>query len=146
MLIGPFEHGKRPAQVALAEGQETDPLRGKHEACGVRHRLGNPQSFFPEGTALSERAQLGMARGEAGTGEHSGQDKLTEALVAPRPLEECHGLPEAVNRPTIVALGTGRPGRGSWFACACRTTSPPAVASARAHWPAITAWSYAPMR
>ena len=43
--------------------------------------------------------------GEVGTGEHGGQDDLTEALVAPRPVEGCHGLPEAVDRPTIVALG-----------------------------------------
>src|SRR2546422_11101448 len=46
-----------------------------------------------------------MACGERGTGEHGGQEDLTEALVAPRPLEGRHGLPEAVNRPTIVALG-----------------------------------------
>ena len=36
--------------------------------------LGNPEPFFPEGAALGERAQLGMAPGEAGTGVHSGQD------------------------------------------------------------------------
>ena len=36
---------------------------------------------------------------------HGGQDDLTEALVAPRPVEGRHGLPEAVDRPTIVALG-----------------------------------------
>ena len=68
-------------------------------------RLGNPEPFFPEGPALGERAQLGMARGEAGTGVHGGQENLAEALVAPRPLEGRHGLPEAVDRPTIVALG-----------------------------------------
>ena len=102
---GPFEQGERPGQVALAEGQQTDPPRGQHEAPGVSHRLGNPQPFFPEGPALGERAQLGMAPGEVGTGEHGGQDDLTEALVAPRPVEGRHGLPEAVDRPTIVALG-----------------------------------------
>ena len=102
---GPFEQGECPGQVALAEGQQTDPPRGKHEAGGVINRLGNPQPFFPEGTALSERAQLGMAPGEAGTGDHGGQDDLTEALVAPRPVEGRHGLPEAVDRPTIVTLG-----------------------------------------
>ena len=69
------------------------------------NRLGNPEPFFPEGPALGERAQLGMAHGEAGTGVHGGQDDLTEALVAPRPVEGRHGLPEAVDRPTIVALG-----------------------------------------
>ncbi len=33
---------------------------------GVSHHLGNPQPFFPEGSALGECAQLGMAPGEAG--------------------------------------------------------------------------------
>ena len=102
---GPFEQGERPGQVALAEGQQTDPPRGNHEAPGVSHRLGNPQPFVPEGTALGEHAQLGMAPGEVGTGEHGGQVDLTEALAAPRPVEGRHGLPEAVDRPTIVALG-----------------------------------------
>ena len=78
---------------------------GKHQACGVSHRLGNPEPFFPEGSALGERAQLGMAPGEVGTGVHGGQADLTEALVAPRTVEESRGLPEAVDRPTIVALG-----------------------------------------
>ena len=102
---GPFEQGEGPGQVALAEGQQTDPPRGHHEARGVSHRLGNPEPFFPEGTALGERAQLGMAPGEVGTGGHGGQEDLAEALVAPRPVEGRHGLPEAVDRPTIVALG-----------------------------------------
>ena len=102
---GPFEPGERPGQVALAEGQQTNPPRGKHEASGVSHRLGNPQPFVPEGTALGEHAQLGMAPGEVGTGEHSGQENIAKALVAPCPVEGRHGLPEAVDRPTIVALG-----------------------------------------
>ena len=71
----------------------------------MSNRLGNPEPFFPEGPALGERAQLGMAPGEVGTGEHGGQDDLTEALAALRPVEGRHGLPEAVDRPTIVALG-----------------------------------------
>ena len=53
---GPFEPGESPGQVALAEGQQTDPVIGPHEACGMRHRLGNPQPFFTEGRALGERA------------------------------------------------------------------------------------------
>ena len=69
------------------------------------HRLGNLEPFVPEGPALGERAQLGMARGEPGTGGHGGQEWPTEALVAPRPLEARDGLSEAVDRPTIVALG-----------------------------------------
>jgi hypothetical protein len=46
-----------------------------------------------------------MAPGEVGTGEHGGHDDLTEALVAPRPIEGRHSLPEAVYGPTVVALG-----------------------------------------
>jgi hypothetical protein len=72
----------------------------------VSDRLGNPQPFVPESPALRKRAQLGMAPGEVGTGEHGGQDELTEALVAPRPVEGGYGQPEAGDRPTIVALGT----------------------------------------
>ena len=43
----PFEHGKRPGQVAPAQGQQTDPLRGIHHAHGGSHCLGNAQPFFP---------------------------------------------------------------------------------------------------
>jgi hypothetical protein len=46
-----------------------------------------------------------MAPGEESTGEHDGQENLTKALVAPRPAEGRHGLPEAVDRPIIVTLG-----------------------------------------
>ena len=67
-------------------------------------RLGNPQPFFPKGTTLGEHPQLGMAPGEPGTGEHRGQVGLTEALAALRPVEGRHGLPEAVDCPTVVAL------------------------------------------
>jgi hypothetical protein len=45
-----------------------------------------------------------MAQGEVGTGEHGGQDRSAEAFAASRTLEERHGLPEAVDRLTIVAL------------------------------------------
>ena len=99
---GPFEPREGPGQVALAEIQETKPVIGTHKAPGVRNRLGNPQPFFPEGTALSEQAELGMTRGEPGTGGHGGQENLAEALVAPRPIERRH---RNVNRPTIIALG-----------------------------------------
>ncbi len=99
-----FEEEERPGQVALAKGQQTDPVIGPHEAGGVSNRFGNPEPFFTEGTALGERAQLSMTRGKPGTGGHGGQEELPEALVAPRPVERRHGLPEAVDRPTIVAL------------------------------------------
>ena len=46
-----------------------------------------------------------MAPGEGSTREYSGQDDVTAALVAPRPIEECGGLLQAVHRPTIVPLG-----------------------------------------
>ena len=46
-----------------------------------------------------------MAPGQEGTGVHGGQKDLAEALTAPLPPEDRHGLPEAVDRPTIVALG-----------------------------------------
>jgi hypothetical protein len=71
----------------------------------VLNRLGDSEPFVPEGTAFGEPAQLGMAYGEPGMRLHGGQDDLTEALVALRPVEVRHGLPEAVDRPTIVALG-----------------------------------------
>ena len=70
---GPFELGECSGQIALAEGQQTDPPRGNHEAPGVRHRLGNLERFFPEGTTLSEQAELGMACGQMRTGQHGGR-------------------------------------------------------------------------
>jgi hypothetical protein len=71
----------------------------------VSNHLGNPEPFFPEGTALSKRTQLGMACGKVGTGVYGGQHELTEALVAPRSLEGRYGLSEAVDGSTIVTLG-----------------------------------------
>src|SRR4029453_2407760 len=76
----------------------------KHEAPGVRNRLGNPQPFLPEGPALGEQAKLSMAPGEPGIGGHRGQDDLTKALMALPPLEGRHGLCAAVYGPTIVTL------------------------------------------
>jgi hypothetical protein len=73
----------------------------------VSNRLGNPEPFFPEGTALSECPQLGVAPGKSHLAWHSRQEDLTEALTAARPVEERHSLPEAVDRPTIVSLGMG---------------------------------------
>ena len=70
----------------------------------MSHRLGNLEPFVSHGTALGERAQLGMAHGEPGTGTHGGQHHLAEALVAPCPVEGRHSLSEAVDRPTIVPL------------------------------------------
>src|SRR5262245_25948084 len=89
----------------MAEEQQTEPVIGHHEASGVSNRLGNPEPFFPAGSALSERAQLGMAHGEPRTGHYNGQGDVAEALVAPCSVEGRYGLPEAGGRPTIVALG-----------------------------------------
>ena len=63
----------------------------------------------PKGPTLDEQAQLSMAPGEEGTGDHGGQVRLAEALgAAPR-----RGTPrsaEAVDGPPIAALGlVGRP-------------------------------------
>jgi len=71
----------------------------------VRNFLSNPEPFFPKGSALGERAQLGMAPGEVGAGEHGGQENPAEKLVAPCPLQGRYGLPESVDRPPILALG-----------------------------------------
>src|SRR5262245_2539111 len=82
----------------------TEPPRGHHEASRGSNRLGNPQPFLPEGSALSKRAQLSMAYGEAGMRDHCGQENTTKAPAAPRPLEGRHRLLEEVDRPPIVAL------------------------------------------
>jgi hypothetical protein len=75
----------------------------------MRHRLGNTQPFFSESPAISKCTQLRMAIGKLGTGVHgrkpTGQGDDTDVIAAPCPIEECHSLPEAVDRPTIVALG-----------------------------------------
>ena len=73
---GPFKEGQGPGQVALAEEQQTDAIRGPHQAAGMRHCLSNLQSFFPEHTALSKQAQLGMTRSEESQGLHRGQHWL----------------------------------------------------------------------
>ena len=70
----------------------------------MSHRLGNPQPFFTEGPALGEHPQRGMAGSELSTGGHGRQEDLTEALAAPCTLKGRYSLPEAVYRPTIVAL------------------------------------------
>jgi hypothetical protein len=52
----PFEQGDSSGQVTLAEAQPTDPVIGKHQARGVVHFLGNPQTFVPKDPTLGERA------------------------------------------------------------------------------------------
>ena len=89
----------------MADGQQTKPPRGKYQAPGVSHRLRDSEPFFPESGALGERARLGMADGEPSPGVHGGENNSGEVLVTPHPLEERHGLPEAVDRPTVVASG-----------------------------------------
>jgi len=74
--------------------------------CGWRDEQPPRQSaaFFPRALPSAKRAQLGMAHGELSTGLHSGQEDLAEALAASRSVEGHHGLPKAVDRPTIVTL------------------------------------------
>jgi len=67
-------------------------------------RFGNLQSFVPEGPALVEGPELGMAYSEPPTGLHGRQEDLPEALVTPRSIEKCDGLPEAANRSPILTL------------------------------------------
>ena len=86
--------------------------------------LGNPEPFIPEGSALSERAQLSMAPSEEATGAYGGQNELTEALMAWRPVEGRHGLPEAVYRPMMVTLG--RVGCAEVVICQCVQDNLPA--------------------
>ena len=74
----------------MAEGQQTKPMIGNHEAGGVRDRLGNPQPFFPRALPSANMPELGMAPGKLGTGGHGGQDDLAEALVGPHPVEGRH--------------------------------------------------------
>jgi hypothetical protein len=102
---GLFEQRERSGQVALAESQQTDPIKGRHEARWVSRRLGNPERFVPEGPALGEQAQFAMARGELDTGLHGGQEDRTIALAAPLHIEDYYGLPVALDRLTVVAPG-----------------------------------------
>jgi hypothetical protein len=82
----------------------TTVVIGSHQAAGVRHRFGNLERFFPECTALSEQAELSMAHGELGPGDHGGRVGKPKTLVGWRFLEGRHRLPEAADRPMIVAL------------------------------------------
>ena len=96
--------GEGPRQVTLAESEQTKPPRGHYEAPGATVRLGDPAPFFAEGDPFGEAPQLGMARGERGAGEHSGELRETEALAAMHPVEGRDGLPAVVYRSMIVTL------------------------------------------
>ena len=74
LLTEPTARSNREAPCAgrLGGEQQTDTPIGILEAPGVNNRLGNPQPFFPKAMPRSERAQLGMALGEVGTGQHGG--------------------------------------------------------------------------
>src|SRR5262249_22229779 len=101
----PFEQGDRPAQIALAKEQCTNPPQGIHEARRVSSGLSHPEPLFPAGPALSEHAELSMGHSEICTTEHGGQSKLTDdVLTAWRRVEARYGLRVAVYRPTIVTL------------------------------------------
>src|SRR5262249_42442565 len=100
----PVRAGRGPCAGRPDGGRADRPPGSKHETREMRNRFGRLEPFVPEGTALSEGAQLGMAGGEAGTGLHGGQEALPEALAARRTVEEGYGLPEAVDRLTIITL------------------------------------------
>src|SRR5882724_10911400 len=100
---GPFEHRDGRVQVTLAEGQQTEPVRGPHEAARMRNCFRNLQSFFPKRTALSEHAEFGVTHGEEGQGLHRRQSGLTMTLTALFTRKRCDGLPEAIDPlPTIT--------------------------------------------
>jgi hypothetical protein len=70
MYMARSSKGSALRQVTLPEGHQTESLTGHHEDPRVRHRLGNPQPFFPEDLAFRKRAQLGVAPGEPAAGVH----------------------------------------------------------------------------
>ena len=94
----------------------------------------------PPSPALSERPQFSMARGEPCHLRLDSGRKTQLKRSRPRPFEKRHSLPETIDRPTIVALGMVGKAEAE-VASACRTTSPPAVASARVRWPEAMAWN-----
>ena len=51
---GLFEPGECSGQIPLAQAQQANAPRGVHAAREVIHGLGNPESFVPEGSPLSE--------------------------------------------------------------------------------------------
>ena len=141
----PFEQGKGLGRSPWRRDSRPNHLEAEHQAPGMLNRLGNPEPFFPEGTALSEQAQLGMTLERAGHGRSRRVGQPPKRSWRRAPSRDCHRLPEAVDRPTIVTLGlVGDRGGGS--PARARRSSPLAVASARARWPAAIAWSYVPMR
>src|SRR5262249_61052588 len=86
-------------QVALVEGQQTEPPRGNHETIGVIGRFGDPETFFPQGTALSECTQFGMAPGKPGTGDHGGDENLPKPPINPHPPARRHVTPPTGHPP-----------------------------------------------
>ena len=71
--------------------------------CATASAIRSPSSPMARPSANVPSSAWHTAR--LGTGAHGRQENLTEALAAPRPLEGRYGLPEAVDRPTIVTLG-----------------------------------------
>ena len=71
--------------------------------CATSSAIRSPSSPRARPSANVPNSAWHMAK--LGTGMHGGQDSLTEALAALRPVEGRHGLPAVVDRPTIVALG-----------------------------------------
>jgi hypothetical protein len=104
---GPFEQRDGLVQVTLAEGQQSEPVRGPREAARMRNSFRNLQSFIPKRTALSEHAQFGVTHGEEGQGLHRRQSGLIDLLPALFPRKKCDGLPEAIDPLPIITLSQG---------------------------------------
>ena len=69
----------------------------------MSNRLGNPQPFFPEGRPSANVPSAAWRHGEEARERRQG--RIGKPKRSRRcPVEERHGLPEGVDRPTIVAL------------------------------------------
>ena len=90
----PWQRDKRPI-----------PYEAHIRLLGCATVSSNLQPFFPEHTALSKHAQLGMTGGEESQGLHRGQIGLTEALMALGTVERGHRLLETAVRLPIVTRG-----------------------------------------
>ena len=137
---GPFEQGE-PWAGHLGGGPAGRSPTRPHEASGVMTASAIWSSSPRARPQRTCPARHGTRR--ARHEDYGGQDDLTEALVTLCPVERRHGLPEAVDRPTIVTLGLVGSAEIE-VRQGVQDDIPPAVASARARWAAAIAWSYTP--
>jgi hypothetical protein len=108
-------------QLRLLQGEMTEHRRAYHfhrsaplhRLCEQWHGLGDAPGQDIRRTQgpghLGEKDRevhvLTDTHGPFEPGERPGQDNLAEALAAPRPVEERHGLPQTVDGLPILALG-----------------------------------------